>query len=631
MLADLATEKQTPTLLGIVLLISLIATFAALSPELWDRYRVVNDAQNFYRMARFQDPEAFTVDPQTGAGAVEFYLGGRPVVLYPRSLGYGLLFYAGSFVMDYIWLMKLSVFALMPLCIIYLFKFGQCVDGNLAGLSLSLFFIFFILASYQSISIASGLQRAFAVPLMIMFLYHLMRGQHLGVGVTLVGSALIYLPNFPILALAYTLSLVRFEPPFKFSLTIAPSKLLQWAGSLFLSGLVIAFALAVEFKIISFPATNTSLTDNHNPDSLLSQQLLEHSQGYAEMFFGFPFLGRAGVLDAGTDAVNMIVLLVLGVFIYLVVGPPAVRRMPAIFKPLLIASFFFYFLSLAAVFWASSLTLYFPSRYTRVTLFVTALYFVGLNWPLFMAKAPQWFRKKAPQLIFFVVTLSLALALVTLLLPASLPVVPFLYFAGLLFNGFLVVAGGSYLAWLLISAWPPGQTARFALIAVTLVIMLLAATQYIKTLGLRTINPSSYEQDIYAFAASLPKNAVLAGNPEVMSGVPLFARRPVLFSALHPDINAPILDYFKAQYAESPQVAIDFCRRYRVNYLVVDVTNFTSDYLSQKDFFYQPYNDLIAAMVSNRSQFIVPQLEPVFTSGPYSVIKCDAETLLAGH
>jgi len=291
------------------------------------------------------------------------------------------------------------------------------------------------------------------------------------------------------------------------------------------------------------------------------------------------------------------------------------------------ASFFF-------MFGLSSSVLYQPSRYTRSTLFLFALCFVGLNWGDFLEKAPSWFRQKAPLLIFFVVSLTLALVATYLLFPTRLLLFPLLWFIGVILSGMSVVLAGSSLFWLTRRGRRLRGAGRFVVPLAIGIIAVSAGVFYIRTLGIRTINPSNAERDIYEFVSSLPKDAVLAGDPVVMSGIPLFSQRSVLFRDLHPNINpnAPIfiLEFFDAQYAESPEVVLNFCQRYDISYLVLDTTDFTPDYLAKGDFFYQPYNDKIVEMVAGRSDFVLPHLQPVFVSGPLEVIKCDAETVLAG-
>lgn len=620
---DLSGPKWGRRLLALVLVASLLMTLWSQSPHLWDKYRVVKDVQNSYWMARYQDPTLFATDYLLGYRLIEVDVLGLQFILYPRSLGYGLLFYLASFVIDHIWLSKWLAFALMPLCVTYLFKLGKLLGDNLTAMSLSLLFVFFILASHQSTSIAGGLQRAFAVPLLIIFLYYMIREQCIGAGLMIVMSALFYWPNFPLTVLAYGLSLIKVEPRFKVSLNMTRSRLLPLVGSLLLSMLFIALEVAVEFK--SFVPK----------DVPVFQDPSYQSKGATPMFINFPWLGRGGIFDTGTDVLNFIVLLGLGALIYRIVGRRSLQRLPGACWRLLAAGIIMYAASFFFLLGLSSSVLYQPSRYTRSTLFLLALCFVGLNWGDFLKKAPNWFRRKAPLLIFFIVSLTLALVATYLLFPTRLLLLPLLWFMGLILGGMAVVLGGSSLFWLTRRGRRLRGAGRFVIPLAIGIIVVSAGVFYIRTLGIRTINPSDAERDIYEFIGSLPKDAVLAGDPVVMSGIPLFSQRSVLFRDLHPNMNpnAPIfiLDFFDAQYAESAETVLDFCQRYNVSYLVLDTTDFTPDYLAKGDFFYQPYNERIVEMVAGRSNFVLPRLQPVFVSGPLAVIKCDTETVLAGN
>jgi hypothetical protein len=455
------------------------------------------------------------------------------------------------------------------------------------------------------------------------FLYYIIREQYLGAGIVIVMSALFYWPNLPLTVIVYGLSLVRFEPRLKVSLNITRSALLPLIGSLLLSIGFIALEVAVDFN--SFVPKDVPVLEDPS----------YQSQGATPMFISFPWLGRAGIFDSGTDVLNFIVLSVLGFFIYRSVGRRSLKRVPKACWHLLAAGIIMYGASFFFLFRLSSSLLYQPSRYTRSTLFLFALCFVGLNWGDFLEKAPNWFRSNARLLGFFVVSFSVALIATYLLFPTRLLLVPLLWFMGLIFSGLCVVLGTSSLFWL--AGKParlrgPGQLVALFLVSAVVV---LAGVYYIRTLGLRTINPSAAERDIYKFVSSLPKDAVLAGEPVVMSGIPLFSQRSVLFRDLHPNINpdAPvfIIDYFDAQYAESAEKVLDFCQRYSISYLVLDTTDFSPDYITREDFFYQPYNDRIVETIAGRSNFILPRLQPIFTSGPLSVVKCDTETVLAGN
>ncbi len=614
------SPHSTPKLLVTILLLSLVMIVVTQSSHLWDKYRVVDDVQNSYWMARYQDPTLFTTDYLFGHRLIEMNAWGFQLLLYPVSLGYGLLFYPFSFVIDHIWLSKWLIFALVPLSVFYLYKLGQYLENNAAAVSLSLFFVFFILASSQAISPVTGMQRGFAVPLLIMSLYYLVRQQYIGAAATIVMSALIYWPNLPLTVIAYSLSFLKIQPRFKVSLNITRARLIPFFVSLFLSMLLIIPMLIFESRLF----VPQSVPIGQNPSY--------QSEGIAPMFISFPWQGRAGLFDIGTEVINFIVLLLLGFFVYKVVGRRALGRLPAAYWHLLAAALIMYAVSFYVLFVLSSSALYWPSRYTRTTLILCGVIFVGLNWGDFLENAPIWFRRNKPLLIFFVVSLTLALTVTYLLLPSYVLLVPLLWFMELLLSGVIAVFGGSYLFQIIKRGQVAPRGRNVALLSGVGLTVLLTGGFYLDSLGTRTMNPTDSQRDIYEFVGTLPKDTVLAGDPVLMSGIPLFSQRSVLFRDLfpnaHPHASIFIKDFFDAQYAEIPGNLLAFCQRYQISYLVVDIADFAPDYLAEGDFFYQPFNDKIVETVTGRAHFVVPQLQPVFTSGPFSVVKCDADTVL---
>jgi hypothetical protein len=609
-------------LLAAVIVASLLVTFLSQSAHIWDRYRVVKDVQNFYWMARYQDPTLFATDYLWDNRLLEVDVRGYQIILFPPSLGYALLFYLASFVIDHIWLSKLLIFVLMPICVTYLFKLGKLVRGDLSAISLSLVFVFFSLASRDSVSVASGLQRAFAVPLLIVFMYSMVREQYILAGLMIVMSALFYWPNFPLTVLAYGLSLIKVRPRLKMSLDISRSKLLPLLGSLLLSTLLIALQVASEPDVLG------------SRDVPVLQDPSHQTGGATPMFISFPWLGRGGVFETGNDVLSFIALLGLGVLVYKTVGRRSWQRLPDPCWHLVAAGAIMYLASFFLLFGLSSLLLYLPSRYTRSTLFLFAICYVGLNWGEFLEKGPDWFRRNARLLVFFAVSLIVALVATYLLFPARLLLLPLLWFMGLILSGAAAVLGGSSLFWLITRSRLRGAS-RFAVALAVGLVIVLASVLHIGKLGAKTINPSAAEREVYEFVGSLPKDAVLVGDPVVMSGIPLFSGRNVLFRDLHPNINpnAPIyiLDYFDAQYAESGEAVLNFCQRYKISHLVLDVEDFDPDHLAEGDFFYQPWNDRIVETVAGRSDFVLLEIQPVFASGPFEVIECDEETILAGN
>jgi hypothetical protein len=620
--ANLNTPRWSRRLLAIAVACALLMTVWALSPGLWDRYRVVRDVQNFYWMARAQDADLFPTDYLyiSDSVMIQANVQGFHLLLYPLSLGYGLIFYLASVYVEYIWLAKLSVLILVPICVGYLYKSGQWLKDNLTGVSLSLIFTFFVLASPLSVSIASGLQRAFALPLMIVFLYYLLRRKFISASLMIVLSALIYLPNFPLMVLTYALMFVVLDRRHGPRLNLVGAKLTSFGLALLLSGVFVVLALFVQLDLLSAPVSVPAVSE---PLENVTDDATYHARGAQPLFIGFPFLGRAGIFDTGGDVVNFIVLMILGLLVYKVNGPSTLRRVPGALWRLLAASLIMYFISLIFVFGFSSFALYLPSRYTRISLLLVMLFFVGLNWVDFLNELPAWATRNARLIIFFLVSLGMAFVAIYLIGPNQLLIIPTLWIVGLMLSGVLALWGGSNLIWLFTRKSPRKHWLRWGIALLVTLIVISLGTIYIGILGVKTTNPSRAERDIYEFVATLPKETVLAGDPDVMTNIPLFSRRSVLFRELFPGRNAPIVEYFDAQYAESAQPILDFCRRYQIGYLVLDSREFSADYLAEKKFFYQPWNDRIVDLVSDRSDFVLTQIQPVYNSGPFAVIKCD--------
>jgi len=573
-------------------------------------------------MARFQDPALLTHDYIFDYHLIETDLLGGRLLLFPRSLGYGILFLTFNFVLDHIWLSKWLVFILVPLSVGYLFKLGQFLEDNLTAASLSLLFVFFILASSQAISPLTGLQRAFAIPLLIIFFYYLVQERYIGAGVLMVSAALIYWPNLPLMALTYVLSFIRIKSGYNISVNLTRAKVLPLLISSLFIVILIALELSVELRL--FAPKEVAVSQNPN----------YQSGGSTPMFISFPLLGRAGIFNIGNEIINFAILLILAFLVYKVVGRRSWQRLPIAYWYLLVAGIIMYAASFFSLFVLSSSILYLPSRYTRVTLILCAILFVGLNWGDFLKQAPTWFRRKASQLIFFIVSLIVALGLVYIVSPNRILLVSLALFFGTILSGLVTVLGASAIYWWIQTHRQAGWIKKFIVPLIMLIIVLWSALFHIRTLGTKLMNPTNSQRDIYEFVATLPKEAIFAGDPELMSGIPLFSKRSVLFRDLHPNANPNvtpfILDYYDAQYAESSQSILDMCQKYQVSYLVLDMDEFESEYLAEREFFYQPWNDEIVRMVDGRSNFILPQLQPVFTSGPFRVIKCDEDTISTG-
>ncbi|MGP7968887.1 MAG: hypothetical protein ACLPQL_00515 [Desulfobaccales bacterium] len=130
----------------------------------------------------------------------------------------------------------------------------------------------------------------------------------------------------------------------------------------------------------------------------------------------------------------------------------------------------------------------------------------------------------------------------------------------------------------------------------TLGVLVLAAAAGLGVWRLWNVGLKDFSvyRPVYAALAATPKDAIIAGHPDLMDNVPTFARRRALvtYKLAHPwskglwqKIKPRLEDLFAAYYAADPQEVIAFCRKYRVSFLVVDDRHFTPEFLAGGRFF----------------------------------------------
>ena len=136
--------------------------------------------------------------------------------------------------------------------------------------------------------------------------------------------------------------------------------------------------------------------------------------------------------------------------------------------------------------------------------------------------------------------------------------------------------------------------------------------------GIRLLGVGLYDlradQVLHAgIEAATPKDALLAGHPDLMDNVLTFAKRNVLastelaqpWSVGYWNQVRPRLDgLFAAYYSENPEDIIRFAQQFNVDFLVVDEAHFTPDFLSRTPFF-EPFGQAIKDMTRDRTHFAV--------------------------
>ena len=149
---------------------------------------------------------------------------------------------------------------------------------------------------------------------------------------------------------------------------------------------------------------------------------------------------------------------------------------------------------------------------------------------------------------------------------------------------------------------------------------------------------------VYAALAQTPKDALIAGHPNLMDNAMTFGRRRALatFELAQPwsrgywrRLKPRLDDLFTAYYTDDPEVVRAFAQKYQVAYLLVDDRHFTPAFLAGGRFFvpfddltfqghrkkltekvvcpfFAPFGELIRAQTQNRSHFALldPQAWP---------------------
>ena len=596
------------------LIISLTWSILVLWPKLVDYYRIPGDVRTFYWMAKYQDPALFPHDDFLARNdLVELNLWGKSVLLYPTSLGYGLLFYAASFLVEPIIFGKLLFLFLVPLSVVGLFKLGQAITGkNQTAFMLSVVFVYFNVPSSTAMSVASGLQRAFALPLLILFLYFLESKKYQLASLLIPVSALIYIPNALLIATTYLFCLIDYRRDTGFSIHLDAQKIYPFILALLLALPIAVWVLIDWFELFDPSATST---------------LIQEARSLDYLFVGFPWLGRTSFFTKLGDAFDFLVLLLLCALIYLIFRKKSLKSYPSSCWYLLSAGLFLYTLSLGTILAFTSTVFYLPSRYSRVSLFLVLLIFVGINLKQFFAYIAE----------YFVETIKIIIGLGVMILVGFFMFDHFwgetasvLYAIGWIELFVFLSIGLSF--FFLYRIWSAQSRQNFSLVFSLAIVglALLLGVLHGRVTGFLTLKPTPDQRALYAYVRKLPRDVILSGSFDELDDIVLFSQREVTIKMLghiNPDKKVPLVDAIDAYYAEDPVEIVEFCHRYSVDYLVRDEKDFTLSFLSQGKFF-SLKNEVIRETVLGRSDFALIHAQPEFEYGTLGVIECDDDLLI---
>jgi len=123
----------------------------------------------------------------------------------------------------------------------------------------------------------------------------------------------------------------------------------------------------------------------------------------------------------------------------------------------------------------------------------------------------------------------------------------------------------------------------------------------------------SRDAPLYTAVAALPKDALVAGNPDVLDNVLTFGRRNVLasFELAHPwnqgywrRFEPRLVDQVEAYYAKDPAAVRELVRDYGVTHIVVRDADFTAAATKDHPLF-APYDGRIAALARKPGDYVL--------------------------
>lgn len=621
----------------VLMFVSLLAVLWLQAPRLFDPFSVDEDFRTFYWMSKFQDPTLFPDDPlqSTIYTNIPMPWGDWPIPL--ASPGYGLLYYAASFAIPIVLFSKLLVFLLMPMTVWYLYEFGKATRSSGLGVTLAAGFIFLNLASPTSVSLLTGLQRAFAFTLIIALIYYLQQQKHIAAILTIMIATLIYAPMAVLGLVIWGLSTLRISQQLGLRLLIDRRSLGTAFVSGFLTVLIIVPTLLINFShIFTRPETVAAAKQTVAPSTETSQSLWDNPTfqdgGRKALFLIFPFVGRLGLFDEPLDALHAFILLAIGSLIFLVRGRRALD-LPYVVYCVLGASLVMFALSWLAIFLTNSFILYLPSRYTRVGLVLFLMMFVLFNGRDFFKEAAIAIRRHQQKLIWLIGGIeALALGLI-LLYPSErttflgLNMKWLLASAGLIFGGLGAISFKKRLSTMAAPANLGHSPAGRFLIGIVVIICLSAWLIYAPMVTKASfLDPEPAERELLSFLETLPKDTLLAGTPCALDSVSLFAKRQVLFSCEHVGLDENLIyKALEAYYTDDPRAIVGFCQENSVDYLVVDTRTYSKEYLAREQIFFEPYNQALLAHISGQDTFALAQIPDdlkIFQSGDFFVVPC---------
>ncbi len=516
-------------------------------PALTNPYAIDGDVRTHIDwMRQFRDPSLFPND---------FLM---TYARYRQPWGLILLYYPVSFFFDPVFFSKILSLILLAMGSYYAFKLGEYKGSRSTGLLAAILFMtnpnFFV-------QMAGGLGRSFGYPLMMAFLYYLIKKDGLKAALIMVLGCLFYPVIFFLSFFTYLFSFVKIQDH-RFMLDLHPSK---WKG--FALGVAVGIALlAAQHVLLVHPALGPLMTKKQ----MLNQPEF-YKHGRLAILPVSPLsktvirMAPEGVIKVGIEKnfVSAALIAMLKIVFWLAVlaaGFAGLKRTlfyPSELLALFLAGILMY--QLADLF---LLKFYLPERYLRYSLHLIGLFLFAFFIPYLVQKIKTFRIRSA-------------------------------FYGGLLFIFFFLNLGTP-------TEWSFTNHLKYKLLYASL---------------------AQLPKEV--MIAAHPKLA--DGIPTFAKRKVLikYELSSPLYSNFWREVKKRTYAFFDAYYAEDLASINQFCETYHVDYLVVDQEHFTEKFLVNKTIYFEPFNAYMKNKIGKRRRFAlmqIPEKEKLFTHGSVFVI-----------
>ncbi len=607
--ADLTGKSNR--LLVIALAINLGLAILFQLPMLRDSQVIDEDLRFYYWVHRISDQNLFENDPVYGRQMATYEIGDTTLSVNKVSFLYSLLFVISPSWLDPILASKLLVFPLIIASTWLLFQLSRQIVSPFKATVICLLFALLVLPPHSEMSLTSGLQRSFNLVAVLALLYALER-QKLRFHILPLFLGLVYPPMF---ILAMTV----------FGLGVILPAVKQRHFALTRRSLLFVFIAGLIGLIVLLPGARTGQaivpeSSGQFPTTTVFNSPMFRENGRYPILSPFPLSALGGIVDNSILGFYTLFLVGASLACWLILRGEALK-LPQSFWAVFWASVICFILAWLPILFTSSPLLHFPSRYPRGILFLMGLVFVVANGPQALQRTSMalarsggltvWLVPLAGFVATFVIYMQFSLSRVTIVA------------AGLTI---LLVILALIRSWRRVETTIEERPARPQLLAITVSLILLPQLFILPVLQARLYKPSPTNDAVLQYLQKLPQDSLIAGDPCSLNDVPLYAKRAILFSCEveNPSLDL-MLDFYDAYYATEMESVAEFCVKQGIDYLVVNEKTFTSAYLQNGRFWFEPIDSEVTKLVASRGEFAlaqVPNSDKLFQAEHLFVMAC---------